>query len=439
MLLKELGVSVEKEKGELSQADEVYLRIKKERTVPYIGKLAGYPVGVHESGGGESILITRSPKMIEPKQGEFPMLTDLIVKQLGDEQTQCLYGWLKVFLEDIRGFLTGDFKRDALRPGQVLILAGPAGCGKTFLVRLLTLLTGGRKADPMDYMLGKTDFNGELAESEWLVIDDRAASRDPRDRNVLSSRCKEFTVSGSLRIHAKFCQAQTLSPYQRMVICVNDEPENLMVLPIMEPSIADKLMLFKASSGWVQAQTGTTKGRSDLGDKLKAELPAFMYYLLHEHEIVVSDPKLAGRFGIEAYHHPDLISELNELAVESSLLQVIDSLFEAGRLFKTRTGQTPFDDLDSPECRRRVMANIEGIGSSIESWEGPASVLEEIIRKDRDRNIADKLFPYTNSCGSLLSRLHLQHPDRVEKLGKSKGYQRWRLNPRKDNECQQDE
>ena len=142
-----------------SHIDLVMEYIQRERHVDYAGPLAGKRVGVYDVQG-RRILVTSSPRLIEPRAGEWPLLRAVLSGLLttpDEDQTRWLFAWLKVGVEALR--------KGETRPGHGLIMAGPSDCGKSFIQEhVITPLLGGRSADPTKFLLNKTTFNAEWAE-----------------------------------------------------------------------------------------------------------------------------------------------------------------------------------------------------------------------------------------------------------------------------------
>jgi hypothetical protein len=129
-----ISTSIGKNKH-VSPLDAMVLDVQTTRNVTYAGPLSGYKVGVYEMLGGR-VLVTDSPRMIQPKAGSWDTLRALLLGMLVDElfdQTPYFFGWLKVALEALRA--------DRRRTGQALAIAGPSNCGKSLLQRLITELT----------------------------------------------------------------------------------------------------------------------------------------------------------------------------------------------------------------------------------------------------------------------------------------------------------
>jgi hypothetical protein len=388
--LKGAGYSSHVSEGTLlSPLDSALLCIQQTRDVDYAGPLAGWQIGVHDVQG-RRILVSESPALIEPAPGPWPLLGKLIENLLVDDlidQRPYLHGWLKVAVESLRLFHR--------RPGQGLAIAGPHDCGKSLLQNLITVLLGGRMAKPYQYMTGQTPFNADLFAAEHQMIEDDAASIDIRARRNFGANLKNVTVNDVQRCHAKGRTPISLPPFWRLSITVNEEPENLMVLPPIDDSIADKLILLRASKKPMPARTATMAERTAFWDALIAELPAFVDYLL---KWEIPAELRSERFGITHYHHPELLRAIDDLAPEKRLLTLIDAeLFKDGR-----TGQ----------------------------WQGTAEELEKLLT-DREASTsygARQLLTFNTACGVYLGRLAKKHPYRVSER-RVHGRREWTITP----------
>ncbi|MGB8168117.1 MAG: hypothetical protein WCF18_11540 [Chthoniobacteraceae bacterium] len=396
-MLKGEGFSHEIEKDEmLSDLDDVLNRVQKEQNVKYAGPLAGHPAGLQQIQN-QNVLVTEGPRLIEPVEGPWPTLQALLrgllvpdgeVEWGAELQLKVLYSWLKVTLISLRAR-----KR---RPGQALVMAGPPSCGKSLVQNLLTKLFGGRSAKPYQFMSAGTQFNSELFTAEHLMIEDESASFDLRTRRELGSGIKGFVVNESQRCHPKARPALTLSPIWRVSITLNDEAENLMVLPPLDESLQDKLLLFRAYRRAMPMPTETLDQWAAFMMVLEAELPAFVHFLLHTWQI--PEELRCSRFGVTHFHHPELLEMMNVLAPETKLLELIDA-----KLF-------PKGALDPDE------------------WEGKASELESELcgTNSSVAHEARKLLLYNSACGQYLGRLATRHSQRISQRTLH-GYTLWKI------------
>ena len=374
------------------QTDLIIDAIQRSMDVEYVGSLAGYQKGVFEFGG-RRLLIVDSPVLVTPQKGDWSILAKFLQNLLGFDQIIYLYGWLKVALEAL---YKGKF-----RPGQALVLAGPKDCGKSLLQNLLTIVFGGRSTKPHQYMIGSTSFNGDLFSAEHLMIEDEEPATDIRSRRNFGTKVKEITANVIQRCHFKYRTALPLEPFWRLTISLNDETENLMILPPWDDSIEDKMILLKATSHDMPMPTVTNEEREAFWAKLVSELPAFVDFLFNW---PIPQDLLSHRYGITHYQHPELLDALRSLEPENHLLELIDA-----EVFK---------------CGARL-------GRPTDPWEGKASILQQrlIAENSSVRYAARKLLTFHAACGTYLRRLERLDPARISSKRSHRGAQIWIIRP----------
>lgn len=369
----------------LKSGDALLISIQKTRWIDYAGPLAGHKIGPFETPDGKRILVTSQARIIEPKSGDFAGIEKFITELFSSaDQVNYVLCWLKISYDCLR---TRNF-----RPGQFLMQAGPPGCGKSFFQELVTWVLGGRSAKPYRYMTGQTHFNSDLAAAEHLMIEDENPKSNITARREFGTAIKDWTVNDKISVHAKGREAVTLSFFRRLTGSVNDETENLMIMPPMDSSILDKVSLLKCHHA-----TLSDKRQENLG-MLRTELPGFLHMLK-----TLSVPRAMRdpRFGIRAYHNPEILEVLSETSPEARLLTLIDQC-------------VAFDDL--PESERKT--------GSMNVWRGTSEKLEARLRASPFAFAVDKLLPFTAAMGTYLSRLAHKKPERFTKL-KSRGQTVW--------------
>ena len=372
---------------ERDEIEQALCNIQTENFIVFAGPLAGKKRGIHETNG-QKVLAINSPKIIQSKKGDFPNLKAVIEGLLGPDSIQVpiFYGWLKVARA---GLLSGKRSR-----GQVLALSGKAGCGKSLLIDLLERLMGGRRANPYKFFTGRTGFNADLAGAELLAVDDDAGSTDIRARKALKAAIKANLFAGAVSVEGKHKTAFSLKPFWRMVMALNDEPEELLLLPpISDKDIAKKIILFKCQHFDFPQEIETDAEKAAFFNRMVSEMPGFLHFL-EQWEIPkeLKDPE--RRCGVIHYHEPSLMESLGSLAPEAALRGLIDQASEYGSL--------PLP------------------------WEGTAAELKailyscEITRRDSDKLLGSWL----PSTGTYLGKLCGQG---VKKLKVNRGSQRWRI------------
>lgn len=381
--LKTLGNSDKRAEGEaLSPLDVALEELETAQSVDYAAPLAGHQPGVILSGGSR-VLVTTGPHLMEPRTGDWPTLRAFLVGLLGDEQYLRISLHMKVAVEALR--------KGVRRPGQALVIAGPAGVGKSLILSLLSRLLGGRTGKPYAFMTGRTDFNSELFGAECLIIDDEAASPDPRVRREFGAKIKTFTVDPEVRCHAKNREALTLRPFWRLFIALNDDPHALQVLPQLEDGLESKFTLLLAKAGPMPVDTSTDAGWQLLWDKLTAELPIFLNHLL---QLEIPAALKCSRYGVTHYHNPELLEQMDGSSDEMKLLELCDAALW------NETMETQI--------------------------EGTASELEQKLREHSKEQTA-RLLTFPSACGSFLGKLAKKQRERVGKLPMRNGIQRWQL------------
>lgn len=384
---KSVGLNDRIEKGSLELISQVDARVQEtqfKNHVVFAGSLAGMSKGAHEIEG-RLVLVKDSPKLIEPVGGDFPLIRQLVSGLLdseGVEQSGYLYGWLKFALECLRCGKNS--------PGQALVLAGEPQSGKSLLQLIITELLGGRSAKPYQFMMDGTKFNADLFGAEHLMVEDESASTDIRARRHFGAMIKQVTANSRQRMHGKNRDGITLTPFWRISISLNNEPENLQVLPPLDDSLKDKMILLKARKHPMPMPVSTGAEQEIFWNALKAELPAFVDYLL---KMEIPSANKSDRYGITHFHHPQLLEGLNELSPEHRLLEYIETF----------------------------MASHVGL-----VWIGSATDLENELKGIFDWHELNRLLAGATSLGRYLGRLADRYPERFQQK-KSMGHKQWHI------------
>ena len=379
---------VEKDMAGLTEVKQAKRSIQLAQDILFAGPLAGYFTGLYTIQG-QRVLVTSSPNIIKPCVGGWPTLQKVIDGLLIDgdiDQRPYFYGWMKRGYESLA---TGKYT-----PGQALCLAGPKDCGKSLLQSIITEILGGRSAKPYESMTGDTTFNEDLFAGEHLMIEDDVASTDIRARRKLGAAIKRVTVNTTQRCHPKGRTAIMLTPFWRLSIAVNDEPENLLILPPLDDSLLDKMMIFKTSMAEMPIPTADPADRVKFWERLMSELPAFIHVLENWE---VPEALRSQRFGVVAFQHPAISEALMEVQPETRLLSIIDQVIFNRNLAREAS---PAPNMVYP---------------TPQPWAGSAEDLEaQLTEKDgKFSREAQKLLYYSSACGTYLGRLHKAHPERV--------------------------
>ena len=365
------------------------------RVIDMAGPLCGKKSGFM-TFAGRSILVTTEAHLIEPKAGDWDLIRAFIGGLLGSRsephaQTQMntFFGWMQ---RAVRSLRSGEATQ-----AQALVLAGEHNSGKTTLGKLIVKALGGRHAAPLAYMSGASEFNAELFGAECLVVDDEALSNRSADREKLAHQLKQMTVTGSARHHAKGVDAAMLPTWWRVLFCLNDNAKSLEVLPPLVEGVRDKIIILKGSTRTESKfPAGTSEAQIDAA--YDAELPAFLYWLLHEFKV---PPGMRNeRFGVETWHHPEPAEILMSLDDEAQLLSLIDeakdSLFKAGNVWvgtATQVHRLLADEAKTASALLRLVKVPSRIGEILTRLcaSNPERVSFKRTNKDRLYTIREKL------------------------------------------------
>lgn len=395
-ILASRGISTKRENGEImSEADHVIVSTQMENDIARYGALCGRDAGFYVENGIRH-LVTESMNLIEPIKGSAPIITAILRGLLSDEKDESIYqaqshtllGWMQ---SSVRALRDGRFVQD-----QAMVIAGPRDCGKSLVQHhIITPCLAGRAVNGEKFFLRGNDFNSDLYRAEHITMDDCQASTRISDRLAFGAKLKGATVGSAVGdLHGKGKDGVAIRPWWRVSVTVNDDPEALLVLPPLNADIADKIILLKTRQFKMPMPTGNQEEREKFAAAIRAEIPAFLHFLLHEYEIPEQyrDPR---RYGVATYHHPELVELLDGLSPEKELLDLIDA--------------TLFADPVSLE----ILIS--------------AADLETKIR-DRHQYRASKIFTFPQACGKYLNRLSQKHPARISQERKMTG-RLWKISP----------
>lgn len=372
--LQEKGISTKKpQNGLMSPMDRALLTLNQNMNVAYAGPLCGF-AAQEMIFHGERVLITKSPQLIKPTRGGSPTIKSILDGLFGQEQLIYFLSWFHIAYETLR---SGE-----RRPGQAIALLGPKDCGKTFLIdHLIVPVLAGRVAEPYQYLSGQTTFNAHMFTAEVLKIDDQTAFTDIASRRAFGVAIKRITGNDECECHAKYKQPIMLAVFWRLVIAANDEDENLMILPPIDVSIEDKIMLFRCEKHPMPMATRNLEERKALAQVVRKELPAFCQHLL---DWKIPADLVGSRFGVKEFHHPQVMEILSRLSPEHTLLELI-----AGCLFRPTAPST---------------------------WEGSLIEFEKELTADSSpvQHKAKKLFSFNTAARTYLQRLHRRYPKLIQ-------------------------
>lgn len=317
----EQGLSAEREKNAtFSEVEHALHVIDQHRRVSGSAPFLYLPPGMIEFMGNR-VLNTARVVPLRPADkvldwGErFPWLAQFFEEFFDPEdQLITLLAWLKRFYE---GALDGTPYQ-----GHAVFIAGPAGQGKTLLSNLIVSALCGGHMDASKFLLGESQFNKNLFHCGLWTIDDATPGDSPSEHKKFSSMLKKITANTTFEYRAMFNDGTMVEWAGRVMITGNLDAESLRILPDLDTSILDKIMLFKAAD-----RKKVFPPKYELRQIIAKELPFFAAYL-REFEI---PQELIGstRYGIESYHHPDLRLAAGESTDAAVLEEILHSFITA--------------------------------------------------------------------------------------------------------------
>jgi hypothetical protein len=245
---------------------------------------------VHE---GQRYFNTARVKPLQPADGklkwgeEFPTIAEWMEKMLGETQLKYEQAWLAYAYQNA---VAGKPKR-----GHAHFLCGPPNCGKTLYntVILGKLFGGGIKAS--EYLCGKNDWTDYLFEYGMWLVDDEAPTESTAMHTAFTGKLKEHVANDTFLITGKYKKSGRAFWRGRISITLNDDPVSMRILPDLDMSIKDKLMIFQCSDAF--------KFAPDTKSIVEAELPYFARWLF---DYKVPEKMTEVRFGVKAYINPVL-------------------------------------------------------------------------------------------------------------------------------------
>jgi hypothetical protein len=329
--LRLCGFSSLKIKGStFSQVDRVENLVKERKRVARALPFVHQPQGLIRSNG-DIILNIATAKCLEPappgsvtdlihgKNERFPWLYNYLVNFFDpQEQLQFFLAWLQRFY---RGGLNLEPEQ-----GQAVVIAGPAEIGKTFLSSGLVANLVGGMSDGSAALVDGSEFTAEVAEKPLLCIDDDQGGADNRAHLKFSTLVKKVVANTKMRWNQKHLAAGLVDWRGRVMINCNLDSVSLRLIPSLEVSTIDKIMLFRTAD---TLRTFSFCDRKENERRLARELPFFARWLLDwqvpEHLIDRTRP----RYGIRRYHHPSLFQLAMQAAPSHHFLEVLMDFLQA--------------------------------------------------------------------------------------------------------------
>ena len=229
--------------------------------------LAGLARFIHE--GDDIYLNLWSGSDVIPVKGDWSTIAEQfehVVKE--DEQRTHWYNYLACKLQ-----------RPQLKLKHVLLLSGGQGIGKSFFGVLGKFIFGARNVGIAETSHLRSEFNSVFVNKELVIIEELMAAKHLETENMMKPLISETTIMCNEKCIPRF-EARTplafmaFSNYEK---CIN---------------------LSEDDRRWHVVHSEATKQSSEYYDKLFAAIetegPAFIYYLMYEHDLSSFNPNAAS-------------------------------------------------------------------------------------------------------------------------------------------------
>lgn len=314
LLRQERGLSDARKKGALtSEVEQALVQIQRRNRIKVAAPFPFYPEGrVHLLG--ETVLNLHTRKALSPAEqpGPFPFISEFL-KTLFDpaEQLEFFISWLAYFYRSC-------YLRSP-RSGHAVYIAGGTNVGKTFLNRAIVGGLVGGFAEAHAHITGEDKFNQELFEYALWCIDDGSIASNFAAHRRCTEMMKRIVANPTMRCNGKFLKANTTKWQGRLMVSCNLDPESIRMLPDLDLSTREKVMLLRTHS---VAQVKFLQPE-EMSEMLKRELPYFARYLL-DFQIPAHCLSDDPRFGVQPYLEKSLVDTANQSSVSGAFSEILE-------------------------------------------------------------------------------------------------------------------
>jgi len=204
-------------------------------------------------------------------------------------------------------------------PGHAMFFVGPQACGKTLLNHRIVGESLGGAMDARPFLVDANQFSGSNLEYPVMALDDSSAASDAKAHQKYSAALKALVANEQHVYNQKFKAAGQVTWLGRIMVSLNDDPTSLQMIPDLETTLLDKVMIFKVHP----PKTYSFPEKYDLEATVDQELPFILRWLLDwtiPAELMDSEHR---RFGIIPIHDKGIHLEAQESGQSSAFLGVL--------------------------------------------------------------------------------------------------------------------
>jgi len=335
--------------------------------IQWSGSIAGHPQGLTADIDGKPMLVLSEARQPTPAQGECPLITDLLTQAFPDITA------LNVFMSWLAGRFIAVREHTHI-PSPMLVMAGEVNSGKSLIAWIASQCLGGRTANPYSAWSGGMLWNDDLVGAELLLVDDCAGTTDIRARRNFGAAFKEAMYPHIVQLRKRHSSSVSVRPVWACIVCCNDTPEALQIIPPIDADMSDKVILLHVSPLQMPVDTSNPDGRLALQSMIRRDLPAFC----HQLQNWITPKELRDtRSGVKAWRDTTLLDSVDA----NSPARRVETLLEAAL-----ENRGIWHDIPREFTAMEIETRLTDVHSTV-------------------RDQARALFHWHGACGAALARL----------------------------------
>lgn len=313
------GLSGKGQGNEMSPIDRALNYVITKNRVDSASSWPFYPKGVFNYYG-RMILNTHQRDVIQPAQeltpwgitGKFPTLSFFIDNAFTSE-VQPHY-----LLYRLKRAYVGCLNRKP-KQGQGLVLCGPPGVGKGFLIRGIMGYVLGGFADAGAYLSGKDNFNSELFDFALWTMDDGTGLTSESVHRMLSERSKQTVANPEHRNNEKFRKASMSAWEHLLCLSYNDDPESTRGIVSLDMTTRDKFIALRMNS----QSPFQFQEKDEMTLIIEREAPYFLRWLMDYKPPGYVTENADTRYGMNSFCEPSLLRITNQSSPVNSFFELL--------------------------------------------------------------------------------------------------------------------
>lgn len=306
--LRARGLDPKPPKGQLMSEQDIAIRtIQQYQSADVVAPMIFRPMGIFDHGGLRFLNTSRIRPFL-PAEGhfpwghKFPWIAEYFTNAFGDQLERFQAWWAHFY----QGALSG-----TPGTGLALAVAGSHCAGKNFFTNAILGQSVGGHKDASRFVTGEDGFNALLVAAPIWTLHDTAS---PSDSRKYSQNLKRVVANREVLTRGMFREGVDVPWNGRVVITMNTDPESLRMLPDLEVSIRDKIMLLKI------ADAKSSVFPTD--PEIREELP---YFCAWSRDFQIPEAMVDRRFGVRHWHHPELLAAAMAESPTQSTVDILDA------------------------------------------------------------------------------------------------------------------